>query len=119
MEREGILRSYEKKGDSKGPIRKYYSIVASRTFLVTVAPNIFQYKSLDLNAPEGFGRFEIKLDELDKSPENLHSMIAAFINANRKLDQIVEVLKDVLKRSWRRDPVCYSTLFAPLREGYS
>ena len=95
MEREGILRSYEKKGDSKGPIRKYYSIAASRTFLVTVAPNIFQYKGLDLNAPEGFGRFEIKLDELDRSPENLHSMIAAFINANRKLDQIVEVLKAI------------------------
>jgi len=52
MEREKILRSYEKKGDSKGLIRKYYSIIVSRTFLVTVAPNIFQYKSLDLNTPE-------------------------------------------------------------------
>ena len=48
MEREGILRSYEREGPFIGPARKYYDIAISKTYLVTLTPNIFWYKSLDL-----------------------------------------------------------------------
>ncbi|ALV62559.1 Archaeal heat shock regulator, ArsR family [Thermococcus sp. 2319x1] len=93
MEREGVLKSYEKEEGFIGPTRKYYSIAVSKTFLVTVTPNIFWYKSLDLDSPERFERFEIRLDELNKSPKSLHSMVTALIDANKKLDQIIEALR--------------------------
>lgn len=95
MEREGVLKSYEKEEGFIGPTRKYYSIAVSKTFLVTVTPNIFWYKSLDLGSPERFERFEIRLDELDKSPKSLHSMVTAFIEANKKLEQIIDALKTI------------------------
>ena len=95
MEREGVLKSYEKGEGFIGPTRKYYSIAVSKTFLVTVTPNIFWYKSLDLDSPERLEKFEIRLDELDRSPKSLHSMVKAFIDANKKLDQVIEALKTV------------------------
>jgi len=95
MEREGVLRSYEKGEGFIGPTRKYYSIAVSKTFLVTVTPNIFWYKSLELDSPERFERFELRLNNLDKSPKSLHSMVKAFIDANKKLDQVIEVLKTI------------------------
>lgn len=95
MEREGVLKSYEKEEGFIGPTRKYYSIAVSKTFLVTVTPNIFWYKSLDLDSPKRLERFELRLDELDRSPKSLHSMVKAFIDANKKLDQVIEVLKTI------------------------
>ncbi|USS40106.1 helix-turn-helix domain-containing protein [Thermococcus aggregans] len=95
MEREGVLKSYEKGEGLIGPARKYYSIAVSKTFLVTITPNIFWYTSFDLNSPERFEKFEIGLDELNKSPDSLHSMVEAFIDANKKLDQVIEALKTI------------------------
>jgi len=48
-----------------------------------------------LDSPERFERFELRLNNLDKSPKSLHSMVKAFIDANKKLDQVIEVLKTI------------------------
>ncbi|HDG64340.1 transcriptional regulator [Thermococci archaeon] len=95
MERERVLKSYEKEEGFIGPTRKYYSIAVSKTFLVTISPNIFWYKGLSLDGPEKLEKLEIKLNELEKSPQDLHSMIKAFINANKKLEQAIEALKNI------------------------
>ncbi|ACS90048.1 sulfur metabolism transcriptional regulator SurR [Thermococcus sibiricus] len=95
MERERVLKSYEKEEGFIGPTRKYYSIAVSKTFLVTITPNIFWYKGLDLDEPEKLEKLEIKLNELEKFPQDLHSMIKAFINANKKLEQVIEALKNI------------------------
>ncbi|USG99478.1 helix-turn-helix domain-containing protein [Thermococcus argininiproducens] len=110
MEREGVLKSYEKEEGFIGPTRKYYSIAVSKTFLVTVTPNIFWYKGLDLKTPERFERFEIKLDELEKSPKDLHAMVRAFVDANKKLEQVVEALRTI--ESYR------NTLMRDLKDKY-
>ncbi|HII66562.1 MAG TPA: helix-turn-helix domain-containing protein [Thermococcaceae archaeon] len=95
MEREGVLESYEKEEGFIGPTRKYYSIAVSKTFLVTITPNIFWYKGLELDEPKKLEKLEIKLNELEKSPQDLHSMIKAFINANKKLEQVIEALRNI------------------------
>ena len=110
MEREGVLKSYEKEEGFIGPTRKYYSIAVSKTFLVTVTPNIFWYKGLNLETPERFEKFEIKLDELEKSPKDLHAMVKAFVDANKKLEQVVEALRTI--ESYR------NTLMRDLKDKY-
>ncbi|AIF69834.1 hypothetical protein PAP_07220 [Palaeococcus pacificus DY20341] len=102
MEREGIIKSYEKEGTFIGPTRKYYQITFSRTYIATVTPNLFWYKGLDLHeAPEKLGKYNINLEELKLSHDNLTDMIIDFIGSNEQLSRILDALKDIESyRNW-------------------
>ncbi|AHF79999.1 sulfur metabolism transcriptional regulator SurR [Thermococcus paralvinellae] len=105
MEREGLLKSYEKEGKFIGPVRKYYKITLSNTYVVTVTPNLFWYKGIKLEEKPSLRKFEINLENLDASPDTLQSMVINFIDANKELGNLLEALKtlesyrDMLVRS--------------------
>ncbi|WP_297506110.1 transcriptional regulator [Thermococcus sp.] len=82
MEREGILRSYEREGPFIGPARKYYDIAISKTYLVTLTPNIFWYKSLDLSPKQ-----------VEEGP--LPGLIEDFLELSDELKALLERMAEV------------------------
>ncbi|AEH25297.1 sulfur metabolism transcriptional regulator SurR [Pyrococcus yayanosii] len=94
MEREGVLKSYEKEERFIGPTKKYYQISVSRSYVVTLTPHMFWYRGLDLDAEE-LGDFMINLSALRKDPEGLRELLAEFLKANRELEKILEAFRQV------------------------
>ncbi|WP_297500921.1 transcriptional regulator [Thermococcus sp.] len=82
MEREGILKSYEREGPFIGPARKYYDIAVSKTYLVTLTPNIFWYKSLDLSPKQ-----------VEEGP--LPSLIEDFLELSDELKALLERMAEI------------------------
>ncbi|ADT83633.1 MULTISPECIES: sulfur metabolism transcriptional regulator SurR [Thermococcus] len=95
MEREGLLKSYEKEGKFIGPVRKYYKITLSSTYVVTVTPNLFWYRGIKLDEKPKLKRFEIDLENLEESPNTLQSMVLNLIDANKQLHILLEALKSL------------------------
>lgn len=93
MEREGLLKSYEKEGKFSGPVRKYYKITLSNTYVVTVTPNLFWYRGIKLEEKPDLRRFEINLENLEVSPDTLQSMVINLLDANKELENLLEALK--------------------------
>ncbi|WP_456367254.1 sulfur metabolism transcriptional regulator SurR [Thermococcus sp.] len=85
MEREGILKSYEREGPFIGPARKYYNISIAKTYVVTITPNMFWYRGLDLT------------DNLEsqEEPETLGEMILAFRSLSEELDRVLKTLQTI------------------------
>jgi len=98
MEREGILRSYEREGPFIGPARKYYDIAIAKTYVVTITPNVFWYRGLELG------------EEPVPEMENLGEMISAFRELSERLEELLRELKSI---EGRRD-----RLMAMIKERY-
>ncbi|ASJ08811.1 transcriptional regulator [Thermococcus siculi] len=97
MEREGILRSYEKEGPFIGPARKYYDIAISRTYVTTVTPNIFWYRGLDLGETN-VERIEVDLSSVPLEHDSLIEEINSFLRLTGELEKILQALKSVESR---------------------
>ena len=93
MEREGLLKSYEKEGEFIGPVRKYYKITLSNTYVVTVTPNLFWYRGIELKEKPDLRRFEINFENLNPSPDTLQSMVINLLDANKELENLLEALR--------------------------
>ncbi|WP_456421878.1 sulfur metabolism transcriptional regulator SurR [Thermococcus sp.] len=89
MEREGILKSYEREGPFIGPARKYYDINIAKTYVVTITPNIFWYRGLDLKEGPG-GPIESQ-----EEPKTLGEMILAFRNLSEELERVLKTLQRI------------------------
>lgn len=87
MEREGILKSYEREGPFIGPARKYYDINIAKTYVVTITPNIFWYRGLDLSDEPS--------DELTLQPQDLGEMIVTFKNLSGELEDLLKKLRSI------------------------
>ncbi len=96
MEREGILKSYEREGPFIGPARKYYDIAISRTYVVTVTPNLFWYRSIELGEPFE-GKVEINLPSI-KEARSLLDMVAAFMDISFELEKALRALQTIESR---------------------
>jgi ArsR family transcriptional regulator len=97
MEREGILKSYEREGPFVGPARKYYNISIAKTYVATITPNIFWYRGLDLGEECG-GEIEINLDLLKENPESLLETIDLFMRATKELEKVLQALRAIESR---------------------
>ncbi|NJE42480.1 transcriptional regulator [Thermococcus sp. GR6] len=97
MEREGILKSYEREGPFIGPARKYYDIAISRTYVTTVTPNLFWYRGLDLGGSL-IEKAEIDLSRIPLEHETLISMVASFLELTGELEKILQALQAVESR---------------------
>lgn len=94
MEREGILKSYEREGPFIGPARKYYEIDISKTFVTTITPHIFWYRGLDLNeAP--IERATIDLSAVEVEDGDLYVQIHGFLQLTEELGKILSLLQAV------------------------
>ena len=108
MEREGILRSYEREGPFIGPARKYYDIAISRTYVATITPNLFWYRGLELGEPSE-GKVEINLSPAGDG-ESLTGMVESFLEISRELEKVLSALRALESR---RD-----TLMKAIKERY-
>ncbi|WP_297505104.1 transcriptional regulator [Thermococcus sp.] len=97
MEREGILKSYEREGPFIGPARKYYNIAISRTYVTTVTPNLFWYRGLDLGE-FSFEKAEIDLTHIPLEHESLLQMVNSFLELTSELEKILQALQAVESR---------------------
>ncbi|MCD6372551.1 MAG: transcriptional regulator [Thermococcus sp.] len=97
MEREGVLKSYEREGPFIGPARKYYNIALSRTYITTVTPNIFWYRGLDLGEFP-FEKAEIDLARIPLEHESLLQMVNSFLELTSELEKILQALQAVESR---------------------
>ncbi|WP_297477020.1 transcriptional regulator [Thermococcus sp.] len=98
MEREGILRSYEREGPFIGPARKYYDIAISKTYVTTITPNLFWYRGLDLGEPLNEGiDVEVPSEEA-KGKGSLTEMVTNFIELNSELENVLRALQAVESR---------------------
>ncbi|WP_258084737.1 sulfur metabolism transcriptional regulator SurR [Thermococcus thermotolerans] len=97
MEREGILKSYEREGPFIGPARKYYNIAISRTYVTTVTPNLFWYRGLDLG-DFSFEKAEIDLTRIPIEHESLLGMVNSFLDLQKELEKILQALQAVESR---------------------
>ncbi len=97
MEREGILKSYEREGPFIGPARKYYNIAISRTYVTTVTPNLFWYRGLDLGE-FSFEKTEIDLTHIPLEHESLLQMVNSFLELTSELEKILQALQAVESR---------------------
>ncbi|WP_297466535.1 transcriptional regulator [Thermococcus sp.] len=88
MEREGILKSYEREGPFIGPARKYYDINIAKTYVVTITPNIFWYRGLDLRDNSESS------DHLEKQ-KTLGEMILAFRTLSEELENVLRTLQSI------------------------
>ncbi|AJC72491.1 MAG: helix-turn-helix domain-containing protein [Thermococcus sp.] len=89
MEREGIIKSYEQEGPFIGPARKYYDINIAKTYVVTITPNIFWYRGLDLKDES-----TVPI-ELPKKPQSLEEMVLTFRDLTGRLEKILQELQAV------------------------
>lgn len=90
MEREGILKSYEREGPFIGPARKYYDINIAKTYVVTITPNIFWYRGLNLGK-EPITEVLISLPK--EEPRGLGEMILTFHSLTGELGKVLKVLQ--------------------------
>ena len=97
MEREGVLRSYEREGPFIGPARKYYNIALSRTYVTTITPNIFWYRGLELGEPM-LEKARIDLTRIPTENESLLGMVHSFLELSSELDTILRLLQAVESR---------------------
>ncbi|AFL94597.1 transcription regulator, ArsR family 5 [Thermococcus cleftensis] len=97
MEREGILRSYEREGPFIGPARKYYDIAIAKTYVATVTPNLFWYRGLDLGG-EVIKRTEIDISRIPDEHSSLLEMIHSFHELSVELEKVLQALKAVETR---------------------
>ncbi|WP_457741682.1 sulfur metabolism transcriptional regulator SurR [Thermococcus sp.] len=95
MEREGILKSYEREGPFIGPARKYYDIAIAKTYVVTITPNVFWYRGIDLGE-EPVKEIHIKLPE--KEPKKLEEMILTFLTLSDELEKVLKALQSIESR---------------------
>ncbi len=96
MEREGILKSYEREGPFIGPARKYYDIAISRTYVATVTPNLFWYRGLELGETLE-GKIEINLSPKGEA-KDLLDMVAAFMDISSELEKVLTALQAIESR---------------------
>jgi predicted transcriptional regulator len=97
MEREGILKSYEREGPFIGPARKYYDIAISKTYVTTVTPNLFWYRGLDLEeAP--IEKVKVDLTRIPAEHESLLEMVSAFLELSSELEKILLALQVIESR---------------------
>ena len=94
MEREGVLKSYEREGPFIGPARKYYDINIAKTYVVTITPNLFWYRGLDLD--DTVKEVTVKLPE--KEPKNLGEMILTFTSLSDELEKVLLALRSIESR---------------------
>ena len=98
MEREGILRSYEREGPFIGAARKYYDVASSKTYVTTITPNLFWYRGLDLGEPLNEGiDVEVPSEEA-KGKGSLTEMVANFIELSSELENVLRALQAVESR---------------------
>ncbi|NJE62338.1 transcriptional regulator [Thermococcus sp. 21S7] len=97
MEREGILKSYEREGPFIGPARKYYNIALSRTYVTTVTPNLFWYRGLDLNESP-VEKVSIDLTQIPTDHESLLGMVSSFLELTSELEKILLALQAIESR---------------------
>lgn len=97
MEREGILKSYEREGPFIGPARKYYDIAISKTYVTTVTPNIFWYRGLDLGEPS-LEKAEIDLTRIPTEHESIPQIIDSFLKLTSELEKVLQTLQAVESR---------------------
>ncbi len=97
MEREGILKSYEREGPFIGPARKYYDISISKSYVTTITPNIFWYRGLDLGESP-VERVEIDISRVPVEHESLNEMVSSFLELTRELEKILQALQAVESR---------------------
>jgi len=95
MEREGILKSYEREGPFIGPARKYYDINIAKTYVVTITPNIFWYRGIDLGE-EPVREIHVRLPE--KEPKKLEEMILTFLTLSKELEKTLKALQAIESR---------------------
>ena len=108
MEREGILRSYEREGPFIGPARKYYDINIAKTYVVTITPNICWYRGLDLGGEESIKEVLITLPR--EEPKSLGEMILTFHSLTGELEKALKALHAI---ETKRDK-----LMARIKEAY-
>jgi len=97
MEREGILKSYEREGPFIGPARKYYDIAIMRTYVATITPNLFWHQGLDLGEPS-VERVEIDLSRIPEEHENLMEMVDSFLKLRAELEKALNAIQAVESR---------------------
>ena len=97
MEREGILKSYEREGPFIGPARKYYDIAISKTYMVTITPNIFWYRSLDLS-------------EVPVEDRPLTDLVGNFLTLSEELNGLLSRIAELESRR--------NSLMAKIKEKY-
>ncbi|QDA31038.1 helix-turn-helix domain-containing protein [Thermococcus indicus] len=97
MEREGILKSYEREGPFIGPARKYYDIAISKTYVATVTPNLFWYRGLDLGG-ESLEKTNIDLSRIPKDHDSLLGMVHSFHELTSELEKVLKALQAVESR---------------------
>jgi len=104
MEREGVIQAYEKEEQLIGPMRKYYKISVSNTYIATITPNLFWYKGISLEkepAKEHLIEYSIDLQKLNLKHENLHEMVNDFLKANEELKEVLAILQKIeTYRDW-------------------
>jgi predicted transcriptional regulator len=104
MEREGVIQAYEKEEQLIGPMRKYYKISVSNTYIATITPNLFWYKGISLErepAKEHLVEYSIDLQKLNLKHENLHEMVNDFLKANEELEEVLAILQKIeTYRDW-------------------
>lgn len=104
MEREGVIQAYEKEEQLIGPMRKYYKISVSNTYIATITPNLFWYKGISLEkepAKEHLIEYSIDLQKLNLKHENLHEMVNDFLKANEELEEVLAILQKIeTYRDW-------------------
>jgi ArsR family transcriptional regulator len=97
MEREGILKSYEREGPFIGPARKYYDIAISKTYVTTVTPNIFWYRGLDLD-DTGLEKISVDISSIPKAHDSILEAVDSFLKLTAEMEKILQALKAVESR---------------------
>ncbi len=93
MEREGLLKSYEREGAFIGPARKYYNIVMRKTYIVTITPGVFWYKGIDLGEPR-VKHVEIDLRDI-RDDGTLLGSIESCMKLKGELEKVTEILRSI------------------------
>ncbi len=94
MEREGILKSYEREGPFIGPARKYYDIAISKTYVTTITPNIFWYKGLELSE-RPVEKITIDLSGVPDEKDDLLEIVSSFLQMTAELEKVLLALQSI------------------------
>jgi len=94
MEREGILKSYEREGPFIGPARKYYDIAISRTYVTTITPNIFWYRGLDLTE-RPLEKLSIDISKVSTEEKDLLKLVNSFVEMTSELEKVLMALQSI------------------------
>ena len=94
MEREGILKSYEREGPFIGPARKYYDIAISRTYVTTITPSIFWYRGLDLSE-RPLDRLTVDISGVSTEEKDLLKLVNSFLLMTSELEKVLLALQSI------------------------